>query len=117
MTATEEQQESSSEFCSSPELNKQFLGTFDKFDVFLVSGEFIRNNLEIDFTMGSHHHVSDYIPNGEVWLDDKLSENDLKALIHHEVHELKLMRAGVSYEEAHKLATESEERFRKKNFG
>lgn len=98
------------------ELNKRFFGEFDGFRVFLISGEYVRNNLEADFTMGSHHFVSDFIPEGEVWLDDKMSDNDRIALIHHEVHETRLMKKGMCYEEAHASATRSELRLRKKKF-
>lgn len=97
-----------------PDLNKRLIDTFDGFKVFLVNGEYVRNNFEIDFTMGSHFHVSSYIPEGEVWLDDRLSENDLAALVCHEIHELKLMKEGMEYEKAHELATKLEIRFRKK---
>lgn len=104
----------------SPEIevyvNKKLVEAVGKFKVFLVNGEFIRSNLEPDFTMGSHHFVSDYIPEGEIWIDDRLSDKDRLSLIHHEIHETKLMKKGLSYEEAHASATRSEMRFRRKKF-
>jgi hypothetical protein len=100
-----------------PELNKRLIDEVDEFKVFLVNGEFVRNNLEIEFTMGSHKLMSDFIPKDEVWLDDRMSDNDILALIHHEVVEARLMRKGMSYEDAHALATKSEMKFRKKMLG
>lgn len=99
-----------------PDLRKKFLEENGEFKVFLVNGEFIRSYLECDFTMGSHHYVSRFIPKDELWLDDRLSANDTKALIRHEAHEAKLMRKGMDYTKAHRLATRVEKRFRKKNF-
>jgi len=106
----------STELQECPELNKRLIASVDEFKVFLVDGEFVRNNLEIDFTMGSNPHVSSFIPRGEVWLDDRLSDNDILALIYHEICEARMMGKGMTYEEAHAAATVYETEFRKKNF-
>ncbi len=98
------------------ELNKIHLHKFDGFKICLVNGEFVRNNLETDFTMGSHHLVSEFIPNHEIWVDVRNSKNDIFSLIHHELTEAKLMKEGMSYEDAHAIATQKEEEFRKQNF-
>lgn len=95
-------------------MDKTFIGNFRGLRIFLVSGEFIRNNLETDFTMGSHGYVSDYIPKDEVWLDETMTENDRLALIQHEVHEVGLMREGMEYEPAHESATAIEKEFRER---
>lgn len=104
------------EICVELGLNKRMIETTEEFKVFLVNGEYVRNNLEIDFTMGSNPHVSSFIPKGEVWLDDRLSKNDIMALIIHEIHEARLMREGLDYPTAHAQATELEKKFRKENF-
>jgi len=100
----------------SPELNKVLFNAIDEFKIFLVSGEYVRNSLEIDFTMGSHHYVSSYIPKDEVWLDSRMSEHDRAALIKHEIHEARLMKKGMTYPRAHALATRVEKKLRKKSF-
>lgn len=98
-------------------LAKRHLCTVDEFRVFLVNGEHIRNHLETDFTMGSNHKVSGFIPRGEVWVDDRVSENDRLALIYHEIVETRLMEEhNMTYEEAHAIATESEKGFREQYF-
>jgi|GEM_PF-5116344 len=122
MAITEELQQTMSEMnydtvSETAELNKRLIDVVGEFKIFLVNGEFVRNNLEIDFTMGSNPHVSNFIPKGEIWLDDRLTENDIAALIHHEIVEARLMRKGMGYEEAHALATSSEIKFRKRMFG
>lgn len=97
----------------SPGLRKRMLGVSGTFKVFLINGEHVRNCLETDFTMASHGYVSGFIPKDEIWMDDRLSVNDLVAVMHHEVFEVKLMAGGMSYPDAHALATESEKKFRK----
>jgi len=94
---------------------KKFLREQDGMKIFLVSGEFVRNHLEIDFTLGSHWVFDDspYIPDGEVWIEETLAAFDREAIVFHEVFEAKLMRDGVPYEEAHAKATEAERKFRK----
>lgn len=89
------------------------LGVAGEFKVFLINGEHVRDNLETDFTMASHGFVSGFIPKDEIWVDDRLSVNDIVATIHHEVFEAKLMAKGMPYPDAHALATESEKKFRK----
>ena len=93
---------------------KRFVREIDGMKVFLVSGEYVRNHLEIDFTLGSHWVFKDspYIPEGEVWIEETLAGFDREAIIFHEVFEVKLMRKGVPYEEAHARATEAERKFR-----
>ncbi|MFH1623390.1 MAG: hypothetical protein ABIA12_02655 [Candidatus Aenigmatarchaeota archaeon] len=97
----------------SPGLRKRQLGVMAGFKIFLVNGEHVRNNLETDFTMASHGFVSGFIRKDEIWMDDRLSVNDVVAVLHHEVFEAKLMEDGMPYEDAHVLATESERDFRK----
>jgi hypothetical protein len=95
---------------------KRLLREQDGMRIFLVSGEYVRNHLEIDFTLGSHWVFKDspYIPEGEVWIEETLAGFDREAIIFHEVFEAKLMRRGVPYEKAHARATEAERKFRKR---
>jgi len=94
---------------------KRFVREVEGMRVFLVSGEYVRNHLEIDFTLGSHWVFEDspYIPDGEVWIEETLAGFDREAIVFHEVFEVKLMREGVPYPEAHAKATEAERKFRK----
>jgi hypothetical protein len=97
----------------SPGLKKRMLGVSGQFKIFLVNGEHVRNCMETDFTMASHGYVSGFIPKDEIWMDDRLSVNDLVAVMHHEIFEVQLMAKGMPYPDAHVLATESEKKFRK----
>lgn len=112
MTAEEEPWEPLSE-AELEQLNKKFVKETGGLKIFLVNGEFVRDNLDIEFTMFSDHLDNGFIPENEVWIDCRLSQNDVEAMIHHEIVEIRLMKEGMPYEEAHKRATESEMRFRK----
>jgi len=69
------------------QLNKKPIKEIDGLKIFLVNGEFMRNSLDIEFTMFSDHLDNSFIPTNEVWIDDRLSKNDIEATIHHELVE------------------------------
>lgn len=82
--------------------------------IYLVNGADVRNSVDISFTLGNHCAAQDkYIPSGQVWIDDKLTGLDRKALIAHELTELGHMQRGVHYKMAHALATKVEKKVRR----
>jgi hypothetical protein len=97
-----------------PDVPKRLLREENGIRIFLASGEFIRDHLEIGFTLGSHWMIdgSYYIPEGEVWVEETLREADREAIVFHEMYELELMKRGLGSDEAHKLATAAEKRLR-----
>jgi len=90
------------------------LGRVAGLPVYLVSGERVRAELDIDFTMGGNGGVYAYCPKGEIWLDDGLNALDLNATALHELVERYLMlQYGWSYDRAHDAASERERVFRR----
>lgn len=82
--------------------------------VYFVDGTWIRDNLDISFTMGSHGEVDSYVPEGELWVDWNLSEKDKNALVFHESLENSLMKyLDMNYEDAHEICNDLEKRLRK----
>jgi hypothetical protein len=80
-----------------------------------VNGGDIRNSIDIDFTLGNHYKSGDgYVPKKQVWIDDSAKGLDRKALIEHEMTELKHMGHGIGYPMAHALATKAEKRVRER---
>ena len=67
--------------------------------VYVVRGKIVRDKFFIDFTEGGHDKVYSFIPNGEVWLDDDISQKERKFILLHELFERNLMNKGVSYDE------------------
>ena len=73
--------------------------------VYLVDGQYVRDNLYLDFTEGGNDQVySDFIPAGEVWLDNDVNTRELLAVLVHELHERWMMARGMDYDAAHEAA-------------
>jgi hypothetical protein len=80
----------------------------DKIKVFYVNGFLVRSLLFIDFTEGGHDQVYNFVPDGEIWIDDALNPKELKYVLLHEAHERSLMKKGMSYNEAHSHSSKIE---------
>lgn len=91
------------------------LGYVTGLPVYLVSGEQVRNDIDIDFTQGGNAAAyPGYIPADEIWIDDAMHSLDRTATIFHEIVELNLvLYGGIDYDEAHDIACKREIEFRK----
>ena len=69
--------------------------------VWIVSGRLVRSGFDIDFTAGGHEHVYEFVPKGEVWIDDDIEEEERGFVLLHELHERNRMAVGVPYSKAH----------------
>jgi hypothetical protein len=83
--------------------------------VYLVNGREVRRNLYTDFTMGGNPLRYDFIPDGEIWIDDDLSDDERPFVIIHEATEALFMSRGFSYDDAHDQATKVEQALRTKS--
>lgn len=88
----------------------------DNLKVWVVNGELVRDFYFIDFTEGGHDKVYNFVPKGEIWLDDDLSKRERKFVLLHEVHERNLMLKGLKYPEAHHSSSIIEHKCRKYPF-
>jgi len=95
-------------------MKKQYLRTQDCMKIYLIEGEYFRDRLDIDFTVGGHHWVYPFIPHDEVWIDDAYSDEprEVEYFIAHELLEIKQMRRGMKYLDAHRLANKLEKKLR-----
>jgi hypothetical protein len=91
-------------------LHKKFLKQYStkEINVWIVSGEIVRNLFFLDFTEGGHEYVYSFVPKGEVWIDDDVGRDETKYVLLHEMHERKLMAKGMKYDPAHKSSSEIE---------
>jgi hypothetical protein len=90
--------------------------TKDGTDVWLVNGEEVRNHSKVDFIEGGNDQVYDFIPKGQIWLEDGLNSEELPYILYHEFTERALMRdKGMSYNQAHKIASDKEYEARQTN--
>jgi hypothetical protein len=69
--------------------------------VWIVNGRLVRSAYDIDFTEGGHDHVYEFVPTGEVWIDDAIEEDERSFVLLHELHERNLMEKGMPYSQAH----------------
>jgi hypothetical protein len=69
--------------------------------VWVVNGRLVRSAFDIDFTAGGHDHVYEFVPEGEVWVDDAIEENERGFVLLHELHERNRMEKGMPYSQAH----------------
>ena len=87
--------------------------------VYLVDGQYIRDNIFIDFTEGGNSYRYDFIPKGEIWIGAvHIIEAPYVCL--HEVEEITFafkggldLTKGDDYPEAHNYASECEAAARK----
>jgi hypothetical protein len=80
--------------------------------VWIVNGRLVRSAFDIDFTAGGHDHVYEFVPEGEVWIDDAIEEKERGVVLLHELHERNRMAAGWPYSKAHAESSRLEFRCR-----
>ena len=76
--------------------------------VWIVNGRLVRSAFDIDFTAGGHDHVYEFIPTGEVWIDDAIEKEERGFVLLHELHERNRMSAGMPYSQAHNESSKLE---------
>lgn len=85
----------------------------DKLKIKTVDGTKVRDNIDTDFTMGGNPSRYSYIPKGEMWVENNLSNKDRVSTVIHEAIEHRLMKnKGMSYEKAHDEANKSDKKVR-----
>lgn len=80
--------------------------------VWIVNGRLVRSVFDIDFTAGGHDHVYEFVPEGDVWIDDAIEEKERGFVLVHELHERNRMAEGVPYSKAHAESSRIELRCR-----
>jgi len=81
-------------------------------EVWIVDGAKVRRELYTDFLFGGNDQRYKFIPEGEIWIDNSISVEELEFTIIHEITEREFMKQGMSYAKAHELATQEELRAR-----
>jgi hypothetical protein len=81
-------------------------------EVWIVNGRLVRSVFDIDFTAGGHDHVYEFVPQGEVWIDDAIEEKERGFVLLHELHERNRMAEGMPYSKAHNESSRLEFRCR-----
>jgi len=93
----------------------RLLGRVAGLAIYLVDGERVRDEIDVDFVNGGNEGAyPNYVPVGEIWIDDAQHQLDRTATALHELVERDLMlRHGMSYDRAHDEANEYERPLRR----
>ena len=81
-------------------------------EIYLVDGTHIRNVHDSDFCQGGHEFAYEFIPAGEIWVDNITPPAELPFVVFHECYEREKMKKGMSYDKAHDMAKSIEDRER-----
>lgn len=99
-----------------PKLKKHILYNSENLKIFIVDGEYIRDNMYLDFVMGGHDYVYDFIPKNEIWIDNACPIHELFFVLTHELVERFHMKyEKMEYDVAHQIANEIEQILREEN--
>ena len=91
------------------------LGNISQFEIWLVDGPTIRDEIDIDYVEGGNPARYGYIPENEIWLEKEFNTKDLACTLIHEVVECWLMQnKHMTYDHAHDKASNVEEKAREK---
>lgn len=98
--------------------NKDFylkkIGSRGKIIIWLVDGNKIRRDLDIEFTNFGEHFEFSFIPEYEFWIDKEAVPNERRFFIEHLLTEWRLIKNGLPYAEAAEIANKKECSERKK---
>jgi hypothetical protein len=106
---------------------KTFLRKQVGFNVYIVDGEWVRNNLSVIFGHGGHAFVHEFIPLNEIWVSShhiknnmydcgcthvtktcKVTKKWINETVEHEIIEFNFMGLGNPYWKAHLIALKNE---------
>jgi len=94
----------------------EYLDNIDGYDVWLVYGNYLMVTVDMEFVIAGNDRAKNYIPDMQVWLDRNVPPQDRMYVCIHEITENKLMREGMTYQEAHTHANAVEYIVRKETF-
>ena len=81
--------------------------------VYVVDGDYVRNNICIEYCLGGHDLVYYFIPPKEIWIELLPSKEDMFFNLYHELTERTIMEKDpLSYEQAHQYSSLVEKTFR-----
>ena len=95
--------------------HKQFIHKlWDGAKVFLVDGDWVRDNMNDEFIGGGHGFQDDYIPEDEIWSELVKDPVDNKEILIHEIIEYIFMKYfHKKYDDSHEIANSVEDTIRR----
>lgn len=99
-------------------MNKPYISkhsTVDGFAVWIVDGDWIRKNTDIEFTNYAHPLDKKYVPADELWIDREHEPSEAKFYIAHMLTEHRMLTKGYSHDRAHGAGAKEESRMRSRD--
>jgi hypothetical protein len=99
-------------------MKKPYLKKFTKiadFTAWIVDGEYIRENIDEEFTNYGQHYLFPFIPKNEFWIDKERISGEEKYYIHSMLTINRLLARGMSHGKAIKIADQEERSERAKS--
>jgi hypothetical protein len=78
----------------------QSIEQIESITVWIVNGQYVRENLDEEFTNFGQHYRFHFIPIHEFWLDQQHAPGEEQFFINHLLVEYRLMRNGMDYDRA-----------------
>ncbi len=89
--------------------------TVKGYSVYIVDGEYIRDNLNEEFTNFGINPRFKFIPKNELWIDKEYGKiNEVKFYLKNMLSEEELIKKGMKYDDALEIGDKIEKRLRKK---
>jgi len=89
-------------------------GEREGFKIWIVDGPRVRNKIFGEFLFGGNSERYTFNPEGEIWVDNSITAEELETTIVHEINERNLMyKLGMTYFDAHDSSLSIEVKMRK----
>jgi len=89
-------------------------GNFSGFNVWIVDGDYVRNNLDVAFVNYGQHYEYKFIPKNEFWIDKERVQGETHFYLKPLLAEYKLMEKGVTADRAFEKSEAVEKKERRK---
>lgn len=96
-----------------PYLNRA--GIRGRITIWVVDGSYVRTHMDEEFTNYGQHYAFRFIPVNEFWIDREGKPDEAPFFIDHLLIEHRLMKRGVSYDDALEAADSAERKERKRS--
>ena len=96
-------------------ISKSLIREQDGMKIFNVDDNYVKTHIYADFTEGGNGYAyPNFVPMDEIWVAKDKDKQNKEAIILHELAEVKKMKIGMSYDNAHEIANKVEMKLRKK---
>jgi len=101
-------------------LKKKALGSYGRYRAYIVDGESVRNSspaAEEFGGMATECLLPDVVPDGEIWIEDDVHDDEIPILISNGLAQYKAAERGADDDEAYKVGLKMEHKLRSERYG